>query len=94
MFTACLGWAFLAILTVVAAAVAGEAVEQKTPAPTTAPGSPPAAEVLNLLPTLTAQLTPSPAVQVILSQLPDVSERIGVDLAGVAEILRGQPSLG
>ena len=86
--------------------VPGEAGEQKAPAPSPAPASPPtaaipvaevatrAANVLNLLPTLTAQLAPSAAIQEILRQLPEVSERIDVDLEGTAQFLQGQPSLG
>ena len=78
---------------------------EQTPASRTAPAVPPspaipvadvaarAVEVLNLLPALTAQLAPSAAIQGIVTQLPEVNERIDSDLAKTAQILRAQPSL-
>ena len=106
MSTACRVWLFLVILTLLASPVYGGAAEQKTPAPTPAPAVPPtaaiplpevatrAATALNLLPTFTEQLAVSPQVQAILTQLPEVSGRIEMDLARTTEILQGHPSLG
>jgi len=96
-------WSFLAVLTLLTPAFAGEPAEQKAPASSPAPSSAPiplaevatrAAEVSNLLPAFTAQLATSAEIQTILVQLPDISERIGVELADLAEILQANPSLG
>ncbi len=93
------------ILTVVVPAVPGEVAEQQAPPPKAASGPAPAAaiplaeiatraaEVLNLLPALTVQLAPPVEIQAILSRLPEVSERIDVDLAATGQLLQGQPSL-
>lgn len=97
---------FFVILALLTLTVLGEAAEQKAPTPMPAPASPAtaaipltevatrAAEALNLLPTLITQLVPSSQIQAIVTQLPEVSERIGVDLAATPQLLRGQPSLG
>jgi small-conductance mechanosensitive channel len=52
-----------------------------------------AAEALNLLPALTAQLAPSAAVDAIMAQLPEINEQIDLDMVRAVEVLRGQPSL-
>jgi potassium-dependent mechanosensitive channel len=105
MSTASLARSFFVILALLTPILPGEAAEQTATPLKTAPASPPtaaiplaevatrAAEVLNLLPTLTAQLVPSAAIQGIVTQLPEITERIDVDLAGTAQILRGQPAL-
>jgi len=49
--------------------------------------------VLKLLPSLSAELAASAAIQAIVTQLPDVSEHIGLDLEGMKAFLEGQPSL-
>jgi small-conductance mechanosensitive channel len=106
MSTACRVRPFLVILTLLASAAYGGAAEQKTPAPIPAPASPSgaaiplpevaarAAAVLNLLPTFTGQLAIGPEIQAILTQLPEISGRIEMDLARTTELLQGQPSLG
>ena len=103
MSTSILTWSLLAILTLLTPILPGEAAEEKTPVPATAPPPPAAipvtevatraAEVLNLLPTLTAQMTPSSQLRAIVSQLPEMSENIEKGLAGIGQFLRGQPSL-
>jgi potassium-dependent mechanosensitive channel len=106
MSTACRVVSFLILLALLVPTVPGHAAEQTGPSPKPAPVAPPAAviplaevatratEVLNLLPSLTGQLATSAQIQMILAQLPEVSERIDVGLAETAQILRGQPSLG
>lgn len=101
MSTSIRAWSLLAILTLLAPIIPVEAADQKAPPP--APPLPTAipvtevatraTEVLNLLPTLTAQLTPSVQIQAIVRQLPEMSENIDKGLAGASQILRNQPSL-
>jgi small-conductance mechanosensitive channel len=52
-----------------------------------------AAALFKLLPTLSAQLAPSASMQAIMMQLPDISDQIGTDLAGMPAFLEGQPPL-
>ena len=96
-------WSFLAILTLLTPAFAGEPAEQKAPAPSPAPSSAPiplaevatrAAEESNLLPTFTAQLAPSVAIESILVRLPEISERINADMSTLGEILRAERPWG
>ena len=101
-----LAWSLVALLALVGPPTAGGAAGEEpspakaapvSPAPATIPladVATRAAEVSNLLPTFTAQLATSVEIQTILVQLPELSERIGVDLAGLPEILRASPSLG
>ena len=73
--------------------------------PKTAPAQPPeqaiplsdvpgqAAAVMDQLSKLSALLAPNPAVQAIVTELPDLSENIGMDLATLPAFLEGEPSL-
>jgi potassium-dependent mechanosensitive channel len=105
MPTRSLVWPLLAVLTLLAPPVSGGAADQAAPPASAAP--PPAsapiplaevatraAEVSNLLPTFTAQLAPSAAIETILVRLPEISERINADMSSLGEILRADPSLG
>jgi small-conductance mechanosensitive channel len=105
MPTTSFGWPLLAILTLLAPAAPSVAADQKAVTSQAGPALPAAAaipmaqvatraaEVLNLLPILTAQLAPSAQIQAIVTQLPEVNERIDVDLSGTAQMLRKAPSL-
>ena len=98
-------WWALAVLPLLALPVVGGAADQGPPPAKAAPVSPApaaiplaevatrAAEVSNLLPTFTAQLATSPEMQTVLARLPEVTERIGAELGGLAEILRANPPL-
>jgi small-conductance mechanosensitive channel len=85
--------------------VIGEAAEQKTPA-TQKPPAPQAptaipladvatraTEVSNLLSTMDTELAPSPGIETIEKQLPGVSERIALELAGTMSLIQKQPTL-
>jgi len=52
-----------------------------------------AAEATNLLRELTTRLALSPASEAIRKEIPELRERIDLDLAAIASILRGAPSL-
>jgi potassium efflux system protein len=96
-------WAVFALLALLASASVASPAEQKAPPAIPAPTPAPiplaevatrAAEVSNLLPTFFAQLAPGAAIESILARLPEVSERIAVELTSLAQTLRANPSLG
>jgi hypothetical protein len=101
MSTAFLVWPFLAILTLLAPAVPGEAAEQTGPPPKTAPALPPTAaiplaevatratEVEALLRTFDTLGAPSRKIAAVQSQLPAESARLGLELQRTLRILRG-----
>jgi len=105
MSTAFLVWPFLAILTLLAPTVPGEAADQKAPAPQEAPAPPPspviplaevasrATEVEALLRTFEALEAPSRKIAAIQSQLPAESARLELELQRTLSILRGHPTL-
>jgi small-conductance mechanosensitive channel len=88
-----------------AIALPGGAAEQKTPAAQKPPApQAPAAipladvatratEVSDLLRTMDIQLAPSPGIEKIEKQFPEVSERIALDLAGTMNLIQKQPTL-
>ena len=104
MLTRWLVRASFAGLMLLVPSVSGGAAGQAAPAATATAPAPVAiplaevatraAEVSNLLPTFTAQLAPSVAIESILVRLPEVSERIDADLSSLGEILRADTSLG
>ncbi len=104
MLTRFLVWSLLVALPLLTPSVSDGAAGEAAPTASSAPPTPAAiplaevatraAEVSNLLPTFTAQLATSAEIQTVLVRLPEVGERIGVDLAGLPEILRANPSLG
>ena len=85
--------------------VPGKATAQKSSEPQKTPTPPPravipvaevatqATEVANLLRTLSAKLTPSPAIETIRQFLPEISGNIDLELAATHNILQEQPTL-
>jgi hypothetical protein len=87
------------------AAMADQAAGQKAPEVQTAPAvqasaaipvaevTSRAAEVSNFLRTLYTQFAPSPEIEKILNELPEVSARLSTELDRTMRVLRAQPTL-